>query len=67
MNQALNRENLWQENLALIGTGGVSERKHTAGFVPAFRDVETGRAEIAGFIRGGYFHTRAQAAEAVLN
>lgn len=106
MNLPLPRETLRNENLAYVGTGGVSEGNQSAGFLPAFYDVETGRAEIArfadgqpapmhildglpkdrvlerdtsgrvsairhsviaGFIRGDYFHTRVQAAQATIN
>ena len=106
MTQLLTRETLRKENLAFVGTGGVSQDNHAMGFVPAFYDVETGCAEIArcsdgrpapmhsldelpvewiterdaagrvtaiknsvitGFIRGDYFYTRTQAAEATLN
>lgn len=106
MKQLLTRETLRQENLAFVGTGGVSEANRSRGFLPAFYDVATGRAEIArfadgrpapmhlldglpdawveardaagrvraikssvisGFIRGAYFYTRDQAAQAVLH
>lgn len=106
MKQLMTRATLRQENLAFVGTGGVSEANARRGFVPAFYDVVTGRAEIArfadgrpapmhlldglpdewvverdgngcvraikssvisGFIRGAYFYTRDQAANAVLH
>jgi len=52
MNLPLTRDTLRQENLAFVGTGGVSEGNHSNGFAPAFYDVETGRAEIARFSDG---------------
>jgi hypothetical protein len=104
MNKLLNRETLRKQNLAFVGTGGVSEENRSSGFRPAFYDLATGRAElarfadgrpapmhlldglpdawiaerdaaghiraikdsvIAGFIRGGFFYTREQAAAAL--
>lgn len=104
MHTQLTRETLRQENLAFAGTGGLSQENRSKGFIPAFYDVATGRAEIArfadgrpapmhlieglpdewvvkrdasgrasaikssvisGFIRGAYFYTRTQAAEAM--
>lgn len=106
MKRLMTHATLRQENLAFVGTGGVSEVNRDSGFLPAFYDVATGRAElarfadgrpapmhlleglpaewvaerdaagrvraiistvIAGFIRGAYFYTRAQAAQAVLH
>jgi len=106
MKQLMTHATLRQQNLAFVGTGGVSEANARQGFVPAFYDLMTGRAEIArfadgrpapmhlldglpdewvverdarggvravkssviaGFIRGAYFYTRAQAAQAVLH
>jgi hypothetical protein len=104
MNEPLSNATLMEENLAYVGTGGLSQENRSAGFIPAFYDPETGRAEIArfadgrpapmhlleglpkewvkkrdtagrasvikgsvvsGFIRGAYFYTRKQAAEAM--
>lgn len=104
MNKLLSKATLLEENLAYVGTGGLSQENRSAGFIPAFYDAETGRAEIArfadgrpapmhlldglptewvkkrdaagrasavkgsvisGFIRGPYFYTRQQAAEAM--
>lgn len=101
----MTEEKLRKENLAYVGTSGISQLNRKAGFIPAFYDTETGHAEIsrfadgrpaplhliegliedwvvardiagritaikhsvvAGFIRGAYFYTRAQAAEADL-
>ncbi len=106
MNKLLTEETLRKENLAYVGTSGVSDGNRVAGFIPAFYDAETRRAEIsrfangqpaplhlieglppewveqrdssgritaikqtvlAGFIRGDYFYTRSQAAEADLH
>ena len=52
MKQQLTREALRQENLAFVGTGGVSEANRSSGFLPAFYDVASGRAEIARFADG---------------
>jgi hypothetical protein len=104
MHTLMTNNTLRQENLAFVGTGGLSEENRSSGFIPAFYDVATGRAEIArfadgrpapmhlleglpcewvverdnagcpraikstvisGFIRGAYFYTRTQAAEAM--
>ncbi len=104
MDKLLSNATLREENLAYVGTGGLSQENRSAGFIPAFYDPDTGRAEIArfadgrpapmhlldglptewvrkrdaagrvsaikgnvisGFIRGPYFYTRKQAAEAV--
>ncbi len=35
------------ENEAYAGTGGVSQNNHEARFLPAFRDKDTGRVEVA--------------------
>jgi hypothetical protein len=45
MNRAMTAERLTKENLAYVGTGGVSSGNHTAGFIPAFCDNATGRVE----------------------
>jgi hypothetical protein len=105
MNKLLTAEIIRKQNLAFVGTGGVSEQNRSSGFKPAFYDVVTGRAElsrfadgrpapmhileglpdlwvvkrdalgrasalkdtvIAGFICGGFFYTREQAAAAAL-
>ena len=106
MNKLLTTETLRKQNLAFVGTGGVSEDNRASGFRPAFYDAATGRAELArfadgrpapvhvldglpdawvaqrdatghitaikqtvitGFIRGGLFYTREQAAAAALH
>jgi hypothetical protein len=105
MNNLLTAETLRKQNLAFVGTGGVSEQNRSSGFRPAFYNVAIGQAKlsrfadgrpapvhlleglpdlwvlkrdaqgrvstlkdtvIAGFIRGGFFYTRAQAAAAAL-
>ena len=40
-------ERLREENETFAGTGGVSENNCEARFVPAFRDSESGRVELA--------------------
>ncbi|HKI75245.1 MAG TPA: hypothetical protein VJ998_11390 [Pseudomonadales bacterium] len=35
------------ENLAFSGTSGVSDQTRASGFQPAFKDLQTGRVEIA--------------------
>ena len=52
MNRLLTTETLRKENLAFVGTGGVSEENRDGGFRPAFYDVATGRAELARFADG---------------
>lgn len=43
MFQALTISKLQQERADHAGTGGVSEGNHCCGFLPAFRDCNTGR------------------------
>jgi hypothetical protein len=45
-------ETLRRENTRYLGTGGVSLNNRSAGFVPAFRDRETGRTEVSRFAGG---------------
>ncbi|MFM8356199.1 MAG: hypothetical protein ACKOBM_15015 [Gammaproteobacteria bacterium] len=40
------------DNLAFAGTAGVSEHARKARFMPAFKDLATGRVEIACFTPG---------------
>ena len=40
-------ERLREENETFAGTGGVSENNCQARFVPAFRDEDSGRVELA--------------------
>ncbi|MCP5004772.1 MAG: hypothetical protein GY941_12655 [Planctomycetes bacterium] len=104
MARLMTNEVLREENLAYVGTGGVSPENQSIGFHPAFYDLVTGCGHfsrfangtlapihvldglpeewiikrdqsgevrtvkdsvIAGFIRGGYFYTREQAAQYV--
>ena len=104
MPQQMTHETLRRENLAFVGTAGVSRENRASGFIPAFYDLETRTAAVsrfadgrvapmhlieglpeawaterdaagrikavkstvvAGFIRGSYFYTREQAAQAV--
>lgn len=48
----LTDERLRRENLAFAGTRGVSANNWAFGFVPAFRDTDTGRVEIARLANG---------------
>jgi hypothetical protein len=43
---------LRQENRRYRGTGGLSQENRSAGFLPAFRDGETGRSELSRFADG---------------
>ena len=52
MNKLLTEDTLRQQNLALAGTGGISEENRTSGFRPAFRDPTTGRTELSRFADG---------------
>jgi len=52
MNPLTTNETLRKENLAFIGTGGVSAENRSSGFLPAFYDRETGRAELSRFADG---------------
>ena len=49
MNNLLTRETLRKQNLAFVGTGGVSDENRSSGFRPAFFDTVTGRAVLARF------------------
>ncbi|MCO6441535.1 MAG: hypothetical protein J5I81_10695 [Nitrococcus mobilis] len=48
----MNGERLIKDNVAHIGSAGVSERNHDYGFRPAFRNLETGCAVLARFKNG---------------
>ncbi len=52
MNRLLTTETLRKENLAFVGTGGVSAENRSSGFLPAFYDAATGRAALARFADG---------------
>jgi hypothetical protein len=52
MNQLFTEARLKRENLAFVGTGGVSHENHGNGFIPAFCDSVTGRVEISRLQNG---------------
>jgi hypothetical protein len=52
MNNLLTNETLRRQNLAFVGTGGVSDENRSGGFRPAFYDASTGRVELARFANG---------------
>jgi hypothetical protein len=45
-------EQLRRENLAYVGTAGVSQGNRHQGFLPAFYDSETGRGVLSRFANG---------------
>jgi hypothetical protein len=52
MHKLLTTETLKKQNLAFVGTGGVSEENRSSGFRPAFYDRATDRAVLARFADG---------------
>lgn len=52
MKRALTKHRLSQENKHFTGTAGVSENNRTSGFLPAFRDITTGRVYLSRFADG---------------
>ena len=52
MPQAMTVDTLRRENLAFVGTAGVSEENRGSGFLPAFYDVETRIAAVSRFADG---------------
>jgi hypothetical protein len=52
MTQVLTNERIRRENLAYVGTGGISQENRPRGFLPAFLDRETGRAALSRFANG---------------
>jgi hypothetical protein len=52
MNQLFTEARLKRENLAFVGTGGVSHENRGNGFIPAFCDSVTGRVEISRLQNG---------------
>lgn len=52
MKHLMTETRLREENRVFVGTGGVSEANRCHGFVPAFYDLASGRAEIARFADG---------------
>ncbi len=52
MSNQLTTETLRKQNLAFVGTGGVSEENRCSGFRPAFFDMASGYAALARFSDG---------------
>jgi hypothetical protein len=52
MNRPMSEKTLYRQNLAFAGTNGISPNNRKLRFVPAFRDEDTGRVEIARFENG---------------
>jgi hypothetical protein len=52
MNKQLTTETLRKQNLAFVGTGGISEENRSGGFRPAFHDLASGRTALARFADG---------------
>jgi len=48
----MNRQSLRQENRKFANTSGISSQNRSQGFVPAFRDEDTGQVELARFEDG---------------
>lgn len=48
----MNRQSLRQENRKFANTDGVSSQNRSLGFLPAFRDEDTGQVELARFADG---------------
>jgi hypothetical protein len=52
MNKLLTTETLRRQNLAFVGTGGISQENRSVGFQPAFHDLASGRSALARFADG---------------
>lgn len=52
MTRLMTNEVLREENLAYVGTGGVSQENHSSGFLPAFYDLATGNSHFSCFSNG---------------
>ena len=52
MSRSMNQDRLRIENLAFAGTCGVSSCARESRFVPAFKDLETGRVELSCLAAG---------------
>ena len=52
MSRPMSAQSIRKENLAFAGTNGVSQNNRGQRFLPAFRDEETGRVELARFANG---------------
>jgi hypothetical protein len=47
MHTLMTRRRIRDENRAFRGTCGISQNNHSAGFLPAFCDLETGRTQLS--------------------
>ena len=52
MTYLMTHERINEENHRYHNTGGISEQNRSSGFAPAFRDDESGRAELSRFENG---------------
>jgi hypothetical protein len=52
MNKLLTTETLRRQNLAFVGSGGISRENRSVGFRPAFHDLASGRTALARFADG---------------
>lgn len=52
MRHGLTRRRLQSDNARFAGTAGVSAANRSLGFLPAFRDTESGRCELARYVDG---------------
>lgn len=52
MKQELTTQRLRKENLAFMGTGGISQNNRSSGFLPAFYDTESDTVQLARFSDG---------------
>ena len=52
MTTVITKETLRKQNLAFVGSGGVSEENRSVGFRPAFHDLASGRTALARFADG---------------
>ncbi len=52
MNRPMSKQTLDRQNRAFAGTNGISRNNRKLRFLPAFRDEDTGRVEIARFENG---------------
>ncbi|MGB5568342.1 MAG: dihydroorotase [Sedimenticolaceae bacterium] len=50
--QSLSDSELRTQNRAYLGSGGVSQRNRHAGFVPAYKNLQTGEAIVSRFADG---------------
>lgn len=52
MSRPVSAQTLYEQNLVFAGTNGISQNNCRQRFVPAFRDEDTGRVELARFANG---------------